>query len=69
MTDRAERLGLEPGSTLKPAELRKVPVEKCELPTTGEIAHSIAISLKRIADHADRMCPILTEYFGRRMTP
>jgi hypothetical protein len=48
MTDksRAERLGLEPGSVLQGA------ISGHE-PRDAEITHSIAISLKRIADALD----------------
>lgn len=54
MTDqptRAERLGLEPGSIRPVIEEMETLGSGNDGPFESEVAHSIAISLKRLADH------------------
>ncbi len=54
MTDsRAQRLGLEPGSVTPASE----EMDGSSRPSEREIGHSIAISLKRIADELWKITP------------
>lgn len=68
MTSRAERLGLEPGSIatdLEKVDARRAAEGKLRMdPSDDELRHSIAISLKRIADALERPAPVYT--FDRR---
>lgn len=54
MTPRSERLGLEPGSIDSQCQIAENEnIRGSSRPGEREISHSIAISLKRIADRLD----------------